>query len=417
MADSLNDIIARTPAGGIAALPAGEFEGPVRIDRAITFRGSNTTIWAKHGSVLEITSPGVTIEGLRVEITEGALSEPAISARCPAEAKHVEVLGTVSGFGAEDGVFEIPRTLALGELSAGEENTFRMTLDIPAAGKIICPVSGIRFQPENVPAGRSEVQISVIGTGSAALIYTEVLLQSQFRRRIYLSGRFSVNAPAVRDRIIFEAQPVERQQTAAPVPVSVTASRSSPTDVISNVGAAPLPDSDVLVMKKGQRVPAQQYIGSECSIYLTGQKLGNVEIDPYVFMLDERERSIGDGGLVFFGNAASPDGAVRYHSDDGHISVNFSAVPEKVKRIAVVYSVYSGSSTKNFSLVSEPRLSVYAQDKERVRFDMDGLNGEVTVVATEFYVYKGEWRISAVGSGFRDGLAKLCNHYGIEVSG
>ncbi|MCI5667464.1 MAG: TerD family protein, partial [Oscillospiraceae bacterium] len=80
-------------------------------------------------------------------------------------------------------------------------------------------------------------------------------------------------------------------------------------------------------------------------------------------------------------------------------------------------SVYSGSTDKNFSLVRNSRLSLYAQDKERVRFDLEGLSGEVTIVAAEFYIYKGEWRISAVGSGFRDGLAKLCNRYGIEVSG
>lgn len=420
-AGSLNEIIARTPAGGTAALPAGEFEGPVRIDRAMTLRGSNTTVWAKHGSVIEIASPGVTIEGLRVEITEGALSEAAISARCPAAARDVEVSGAVSGFGAEDGVFEIPRTLALGELSASEENTFRMTVDIPAAAKILCPVSGIRFQPENIPAGRSEVVISVSGSGSPALIYTEVLLQSQFRRRIYLTGRFTVNAPAVKDRTLFTANAVERNkpapQPALSVPMSITAARQPETDVISLVGEAPLPEAPVEVMKKGQRIPASKYLGSECSIYLTGQKLGSLDIDPYIFMLDENEKSVGDGGLVFFGNNASPEGSVRYYPDDGHVTVDFAAVPENVKRISVVFSVYSGSTDKNFSLVRNPRLSLYAQDKERVRFDLEGLSGEVTIVAAEFYIYKGEWRISAVGSGFRDGLAKLCNRYGIEVSG
>ena len=428
MAESLNEIIAKTPTGGIAALPAGEFEGPVRIDRAMTLRGSNTTIWAKHGSVIEITASGVSIEGLRVEITEGVLTETAISARCAASVKDVEVLGTVSGFGAEDGEFEIPRTLSLGELSADEENTFLMTLDIPAAARLVCTASGIRFQPENVPAGRSEVLVTVSGSGSPALVYTEILLQSQFRRRIYLTGRFSVNAPAVRDRVIFEAKQIERTQapqavqsvqTTPPpsVPVSITAAKNSATDVISNVGAAPLADEAFVTLKKGQRIPLGQYSEAVLDIYLTGQKTGNVDIDPYVFMLDENERSIGDGGLVFFGNPASPEGSVRYFPDDGHVSIALGDVPGNVKRIAVVFSVYSGDSRKNFSQVNEPRMSVYAQGKERFRFDLEGLSGEVTVVAAEFYIYKGEWRVSAVGSGFRDGLAKLCNRYGIEVSG
>ena len=29
---------------------------------------------------------------------------------------------------------------------------------------------------------------------------------------------------------------------------------------------------------------------------------------------------------------------------------------------------------------------------------------------------KKEWKISAVGSGIRDGMVKLCNRYGIEVT-
>ena len=34
----------------------------------------------------------------------------------------------------------------------------------------------------------------------------------------------------------------------------------------------------------------------------------------------------------------------------------------------------------------------------------------------EFYIYRGEWRISAVGAGYRDGLVKLCSRYGIQAS-
>ena len=426
---NLSEIIAGTPAGGTAALPPGEFEGPVVISRPMTLRGNNTTVWAKHGSVITVTSPGVALEGLRVEITEGGLSETAIEALCPVRAADIEVLGSVRGFGGEDGIPEIPRTLQLGELSADGENTFRMTVDIPAAARLVCNAAGIRFAPENIPAGRSEVTLTVTGSGSPALVYTEILVESRLRRRIYLCGRYSVNAPAVKDRVIFTAQPVDRSGAPAgqsnvtltlnQPPESIPAPAPKPsTDVIADVGAAPLPENaPVLRLTRGQRVTLAQYVGRSCEMFLTGRKLGSLDIDPYVFMLNEKEQSFGDGGLVFFGNEQSPDGAVRYHPDDGRVSVDFTKVDDNVKRITVAYSVYSGNSSKNFSLVAEPRFSLYAGGKERVQFDMDGLSGEVTVVAAEFYIYKGEWRISAVGAGYRDGLVKLCNRYGIEVSG
>ena len=148
---ALSDIIANTPAGGTAALPAGEYEGPVVINKPLTLRGSSATVWSKHGSVIEVSSQGVTLEGLRVEITEGAFSEPAITAKFPVNIRDVEVLGTVSGFGAEDGECGIPRALQLGELSPSEENGFIMTVDIPAPAKLVCTAASGCSSAEAAP--------------------------------------------------------------------------------------------------------------------------------------------------------------------------------------------------------------------------------------------------------------------------
>lgn len=413
---ALSDIIANTPAGGTAALPAGEYEGPVVIDKPVTLRGNGATVWAKHGSVIEVRSQGVTLEGLRVEITEGALSEPAITAKFPVGVRDVEVLGTVSGFGAEDGECGIPRALQLGELSPSEENSFRLTVDIPAPARIICTASGVRFEPQQLPAGRTDVTLYVSGSGSASLVYSEILLESQFRRRIYLSGRFTANAPAVRDRTIYESPQISRDTAQAlPAPDPVPAKQEA-ADVISDVGSAPLPDGQPLELKKGQRVPAAGHVSGRVDVYLTGQRLGDADIDPYVFLLDETEKCRSDGGLVFFGNECSPDGAVRYYPDDGHVSVDLGKLSPEIQRVAIAYSVYSGDSVKNFSQVKAPRVSLESQGRERVRFDIEGLTNEITIIAMELYIYRGEWRISAVGAGYRDGLVKLCSRYGIEAS-
>ncbi len=419
---ALSDIIANTPAGGTAALPAGEYEGPVVISKPMTLRGSSATVWAKHGSVIVVDSQGVSLDGLRVEITEGALSEPAITARYPVYVRDVEVLGTVSGFGVEDGECGIPRAIQLGELSPVEENSFRMTVDIPAPAKIICAASGVRFEPQQLPAGRSEVRLYVNGSGSASLVYSEVLIESQFSRRVYLSGRFTVNAPAVLDRVIYTAP-----QTARDIQdISVTARRPSvklnnsaepeTADIITDVGEAPLPDGQPMELKKGQRIPTAGHVSGRVEVYLTGQRLGDADIDPYVFLLDETEKCRSDGGLVFFGNECSPDGAVRYYPDDGHVSVDLGKLSPEVKRISIAYSVYAGDGVRNFSQVQESRLSLFSQGRERVRFDIPGLTNEITIIAMELYIYRGEWRISAVGAGYRDGLVKLCSRYGIEAS-
>ena len=46
---------------------------------------------------------------------------------------------------------------------------------------------------------------------------------------------------------------------------------------------------------------------------------------------------------------------------------------------------------------------------------MAGLNLEKTVVALEFYRYKGDWKVQFVGAGYHSGLRTLCESYGVEV--
>ena len=338
-----------------------------------------------------------------------------------------------------------------------------MTVDIPAPAEIVCSQGGVRFVPDRLPAGRSEVRIIVSAPGTPGLVYTEILLISGFRRRIYLSGRFSAGAAAVHDRVIFTAGNVQREPQPPVVPdqpksiciPSVPAYDHASADILQghrsdsgntaihnrisgsraeNTGndgqnaarevlvgelAAALrnaaAEKSAVVMKRGQRIPAAQ-LGGIFSVYLTGVKLGDLDVDPYVFLLDGNEKSIGDSGLVFFGNARSPDGAVVYDTEDGHISIDPRRISPEVKRIVIAYSVYSGDARKNFSLVRDPILSLYSGGRECVSFPIDGLTNEITIVAMEMYLYKGEWRLSSVGSGYRDGLVKLCNRYGIEVS-
>ena len=62
MSENINDIIARAKEGEIVLLPSGEFEGPVYITKPIKLTGNNTTLWARRGSVIEVTCEGAVIE-------------------------------------------------------------------------------------------------------------------------------------------------------------------------------------------------------------------------------------------------------------------------------------------------------------------------------------------------------------------
>lgn len=425
MADNINDIILRTPHGGTAVLPAGEFEGPVYITKPIRLVGKDTTIWAKRGSVIEVTAQGAAIEELRVELTEGDVRDTAIAANYPVFVKNVEVQGGVKGFGAEDGFFDVPRTIELGTFAPDTENDFKMTVNVPVKTEVVCGTPGVTISPKRLEAGRNEVAISVRGISDHTVLYSELLFKSQFTRRIYLMGRAEGNVCAVSGKHVYTAP--ERDFSAAGASesaeiASAVSSVNTPpaaptTDVISVTSPAPLYDMPLLELRMGQRISLYQYIGTKCEIYFTCVKPNNIDIDPYVFMLDGSERSFGDSGLIFFGNESSERGDIRYFPNDGHVEIDFDKTDYRVQKIALAYSVYAGNYSNNFSLVRAPKISIVANGAERISFTMDRLTDETTAVAIEFYLYKGEWKLSAVGAGYRNGMAKLCNRYGIEVEG
>ncbi|MCM1166348.1 MAG: TerD family protein [Lachnospiraceae bacterium] len=405
----LKGLIDGAAAGSCVTLPSGEFEGPLVISKPLRLVGKNTTIWSKSSPVIEINSNGVSIENIRAELTEGGLNDIAVSAGVLASAKDIEVLGGVRGFGAEDGFFDVPRTIGLGEFAADSVNTFTLAVNVPDKTEIVCNIREVAFSPSTLNAGRSELTVTVSGISAQTYLYAEVLFKSKFTRRIYLTGRPAANAERAENKRIYDAP--ERDFSRAPLPEPISAPAA--TDVIS-MTRTPDKSLPALAMRRGQRVSLSQYIGSRFDIFFTCEKPRGYEIDPYVFLLGEDERSLGDAGLIFFGNERSENGEVVYVPADGHIEVDLAKVDFRVRRIALAYSIYAGDTVKNFASVRTPRVSIRAGG-ERVSFVMDGLSAEATVVALEFYLYKGEWKISAVGAGYKDGMAKLCNRYGIEV--
>lgn len=406
----IKQIVANAPVGSALTLPSGEFEGPLVISKPLHLIGKNTTIWAKRSPVIEINSNGVTIENIRAELTEGGINDIAVAANVLASAKDIEVLGGVRGFGAEDGWFDVPRTIELGEFAAEGVNTFMLDVNVPDKTEIVCGIREVTFSPTVLSAGRNSVTVTVSGISAQTYLYAEVLFKSRFTRRIYLTGRPKADVPCAEKKSVYTAPERDFSRTAAfPEPISAPTA----TDVISMTRT---PDTSLpaLEMKRGQRVSLSQYIGSRFEIFFTCEKPRGYEIDPYVFLLGENEQSLGDSGLIFFGNERSENGEVVYFPNDGHVEIDLAKVDFRVRKIALAYSIYAGDTQKNFSSVRIPRVSIRAGG-ERVSFVMDGLAAEATVVAVEFYLYKGEWKISAVGAGYKDGMAKLCNRYGIEV--
>lgn len=386
-------------------MPSGEFEGPIVINKPLHLVGNNTTLWAKNGPVLEINCNGVSIDNLRIEITEGTANDVAVSAGIATVAKNVEVLGRVTGFGAEDGYFDVPRTIELGEFQSDCENSFLLEVNVPGKTEISCSMREIFVSPSVLEPGRNELRITVDGGSPGTLLYAELLFKSMFTRRIYLAGKPRSTAKKAEQKLVYSAP---HREISAPLPVPAA------TDVISMIQPQDAKLS-ATELKRGQRVAAAGYVGSRFSIYFSCEKPNGVDVDPYIFLLDKDGRALGDTSLIFFGNECSDNGEAMYYPSDGHIEIDLAKADFRIEKIVLAYAVYAADKFNNFSVIKKPFISMRT-DSERLSFKMDGLSSEAAIVAVEMYLYKGEWKINAVGAGYNDGMARMCNSFGIDVA-
>ncbi len=398
MADILNDILSRTPAGGTALLPAGEFEGPIYITKPLRLVGNNTTVWTRHGSVIEVTCAGAAIEGIRAENTESDCSGVAILARYGAIVKDVEVFGAVQGFGNEDRPFRFPRLIDFGSFAAGQRNSCRIIVNMSTDADIICNTAGLSFSPSHLTAGDNEITITAEDFSANSILYAEVLVKTQFTRRCYIKGRAENGIPPINGKLLYEYYK----------------DNESSSDVISAVTSIPIHETPRADLRKGQRLTLQTYVGTSfdirCSHYTPG-----IEIDPYVFLLDDDSKAFGYKGMIFFGNDSSENGSVRYHANNGLISIDLEKIDYRVKRVIVTYSIYEDLTGLGFAQVRSPRIALEVNGSERVTYNMYNIGNAPTVMALEFYKYNEEWRVYAAGMGYNDGMVKLCNRFGISV--
>ena len=425
MAASINEILAQTPTGGTVTLPTGEFEGPIYINRPMRVIGSNTTIWAKRGNVVEVSVAGASLENLRLELTNGRMNDYAVAASQPVAINDVEIFGACRGFGAEDIRFEIPRTIDLGRFAADETNTFTIRMTVPVAASIDCQTTGLTFSPSQLEPGDNIVTITVSGMSPMYYLFAEVLVRSRFTRRIFVTGKPCANiAPVLRKELPSEYYcAVSAAEEATSLQIETKNEYDAPTELVqpqqqTNVRPIYVPPQELplLEIRKGQRISLLPYVGSSFDINFYCRKPARLEIDPYIFLLDETGRSFDNRCLVFFGNNSSPDGSVTYHPTDGHISIELNKIEQRVSKIMVVYSIYGANAGMNFASVAAPNLRLSSLGRDRIIYSMYNLGNAPTVIASEFYRYNGEWKVSAIGWGFQEGLARLCNNYGINTN-
>lgn len=152
------------------------------------------------------------------------------------------------------------------------------------------------------------------------------------------------------------------------------------------------------------------------------------DLDASAFLLDKDGKSGGIEDFIYYNNLVGGGGSVIHtgdnltgygEGDDEQIKVDLANVPVHVEKVAITVTIHEAIPRRqNFGQVSNAFVRVVNEinNQEVLRYDLgEDFSVETALVVCELYRYQGEWKFSAVGSGFSGGLSALCTNYGLQV--
>ena len=191
----------------------------------------------------------------------------------------------------------------------------------------------------------------------------------------------------------------------------------------------------VISLAKGQKVDLTKTnpglskvivgLGWDVNKYDGGQ---DFDLDASVFLLDANGKVSGGQDFVFYNNTTGANGAVVHSGDnltgdgdgdDETVNIAINDIPANIEKVSFAVTIHDAEArNQNFGMVSNAFIRIVneATNAELIRYDLgEDFSIETAVVVGELYRHNGEWKFSAVGSGYQGGLAALCNDFGLQV--
>jgi tellurium resistance protein TerD len=152
------------------------------------------------------------------------------------------------------------------------------------------------------------------------------------------------------------------------------------------------------------------------------------DLDASVFLLGENGKVTTETDFIFYNNPQGANGAVVHtgdnrtgagDGDDEQVKINLAAVPASIQRIAFTITIHEAAArNQNFGQVSNSYVRIFNEEsgEELIRYDLgEDFSIETAIVVGELYRHNGEWKFSAIGSGYQGGLAALATDFGLQV--
>lgn len=418
---NLNELIETN--GSNIEIPIGEHKGPLVIEKPCVINGNKATLWAESSPVLVINSKDVILKNIRIESLSKNRNEPVlISSFDDTVFEEVEVIGDVKGIKFEEEKWHFPNELDLGEFCENDENTFVFEIYSPVPASLHTEIKDIAINPELINRGKNTITITTGKIKNGLFLYGEILIKSNFNRRIYIKGKSVSSISPLKNKELYIYNNIDESQYYMSEEIIKIFTTTPINDKQKNkIEENDFSSLDVKLLNRGERLIISNIINDVIKVRVGYKKLTKpLDLDPYVFLIDENNKTIKDSDLIFFGNEISECKSVKLlnssnENTEKDILVNFNYIPEYINKVVIAYSIYIESKQGTFLNVQEPYLSVISNKKEIYRYVVNGLTSETTIIMAEFYRYKDSWKIAAIGQGFKNGLKRLCEDFGIIV--
>ena len=150
------------------------------------------------------------------------------------------------------------------------------------------------------------------------------------------------------------------------------------------------------------------------------------DLDCSVLCLDANDKVRDISNVVYYANLRHPSGAITHlgdnltgegEGDDEQILVDLPLVPADIVRLIFTVNIYNSVQRKqDFGQVSNAsvRLVNTGNNQEIASYHLSGAEyqGMTGMIIAEVYRHDNEWKVAAVGDGFRvKGLEELVQKY------
>lgn len=152
------------------------------------------------------------------------------------------------------------------------------------------------------------------------------------------------------------------------------------------------------------------------------------DLDAEVFLLGSNEKVTSDADFIFYNQPTSQDGSVQHmgdnrtgegEGDDESIEIDLAKISSTIEKIRFTVTIDDAEArSQNFGQVSNAFIRIVDAESENelIRYDLgEDFSIETAIVVGELYRYNGEWKFTAIGSGYQGGLAALGRDFGVNI--